>query len=145
MLNNISVDTAALMTGYFKPQRHSSVTAEAPVYRDAARHGSLGSGSLQLDNYASNPVLSKALSRIEKRLDEVTSIIHHQQQQQQQATSSPQVVETPHTHPNRRRSTVSPVLRDAAQGRTRRSSHSQSKPEVLRRDSRLSEWQAPGM
>jgi hypothetical protein len=141
-LNNTSVDTAALMTGYFKPQRNSSVSADAPVYRDVMRRGSLGSGSFGVDSYATSPVLSKALCRIEKRLDEVTSIINQQQQQQQ---ASLQAAETPHSHGSRRHSTVSPMLRDATQGRARRSSHSQSKPEVLRRESHLDQWQGPGM
>ncbi|KPI86984.1 hypothetical protein ABL78_3937 [Leptomonas seymouri] len=139
-LNNMSVDTAALMTGYFKPQRYSSITADAPVYRDALRRRSLGSTSLTLaDNNSASPVLSRALNRIEKCLDEVTSIIHHQQQ------TSPQTLETPHSHGSRRHSTVSPMLRDAAQSRARCTSHSQSKPDVLRRESHRDQWQGPGM
>ncbi|KPA75755.1 hypothetical protein ABB37_08291 [Leptomonas pyrrhocoris] len=139
-LNNISVDTAALMTGYFKPQRHSIVTADTPVYRDAIRRGSLEGTSLPFaDNCATSPVLTKALSRIEKCLDEVTSIIHQQQQQQQQ--TSLQALGTPQSHGSRRHSTVSPMLRDATQGRARRSSHSQAKSEILRRESHLDQWQ----
>lgn len=141
-LNNMSVDTAALMTGYFKPQRHSNAAvAGVPVHRDVMRRGSLGSGMFPADSFATSPVLSKALSRIERRLDEVTSIIHQQQQQ----LTSPPLTESPHGHSSRRQSTASPVLRDAAQGRTRRSSHSQSKPDILRRESHLDQWQGPGM
>lgn len=142
-LNNCSVDTAALMTGYFKPQRHSSTGQDLRFHRDAVPYnGAGGSGVLASDGYATSPILSKALSRIERRLDEVTSIIH---MQHQQAASQALTPSHGHGGSGRRLSTVSLAARDAAQGFTRRVSRSHSKQDILRRESHLDQWQGPGM
>ncbi|CAJ1987020.1 WW domain containing protein [Leishmania donovani] len=141
-LNNCSVDTAALMTGFFKPPRHSVATHDTAFHRDVMGYNALGSGSnLPMDNYAASPILSKALSRIERRLDEVTSIIHMQHQQ-----TASQAMTPSHGHGNsRRHSTVSPVVREAVPGYVRRTSRSHSKSDALRRDTHLDQWQAPGI
>ncbi|KAG5510233.1 hypothetical protein GH5_08340 [Leishmania sp. Ghana 2012 LV757] len=141
-LNNCSVDTAALMTGFFKPPRYSSVTPDTGLHRDVMGYSAFGSGCiLPMENYATSPILSKALSRIERRLDEVTSIIHMQHQQAASQSMSPS-----HGHgSSRRHSTVSPVTREAVPGYLRRTSRSHSKPDALRRETHLDQWQAPGI
>ncbi|CAJ1006488.1 putative WW domain containing protein [Leishmania naiffi] len=141
-LNNCSVDTAALMTGFFKPPRYSIAGPDTAFHRDVMGYNGLGSGStLSMGNYPASPILSKALSRIERRLDEVTSIIHMQHQQAASQTMTPF-----HGHgSSRRHSTVSPGVREAVPGRVRRTSHSHSKSDALRRDTHLDQWQAPGM
>lgn len=77
---NVSLDTAALVTGYFKPQR-------TPTFDPAARRMSLSAGAMSgglftpFESPATTPVFANALSRIERRLDEVTSMIHFQKAQ----------------------------------------------------------------
>ncbi|KAG5484488.1 hypothetical protein LSCM1_07859 [Leishmania martiniquensis] len=141
-LNNCSVDTAALMTGFFKPPRHSSVTPDTALHRDVMGYSAFGSGcTFPMENYASNPIFSKALSRIERRLDEVTSIIHMQHQQ-----TASQAMTLSHGHgSSRRHGTVSPATREAVSGYVRRTSRSHSKSDPLRRETHLDQWQAPGM
>lgn len=92
---NCSVDTAALVTGFFRPQRG---TGAFPSDNPGERRTPLSTGALSgtiftpFESPATTPVLSNALSRIERRLDEVTSLIslqkgslspssRHQQQQ----------------------------------------------------------------
>ncbi|GET86787.1 hypothetical protein, conserved [Leishmania tarentolae] len=141
-LNNCSVDTAMLMTGFFKPPQHSIAIHDTPFHRDVMGCSALECGiNLPADNYAASPILSKALNRIERRLDEVTSIIH---MQHLQTTSQAMTPSCGHGS-NRRHSTVSPVARDAVPGYVRRTSRSYSKSDALRRDTHLDPWQAPGV
>lgn len=136
-MNNCSVDTAALMTGFFKPQRLSGSSSMSPR-RGSWSRGSLVSGQLLPDSTATSPVLSKALSRIEKRLDEVTSIIHQQQQHNNFLGMS---IPSYATNSQHRHSSRSPTKRQAMNHH--RSSASMTKPELVRRDSHLDPWQGP--
>ncbi|KAK7202233.1 WW domain containing protein [Novymonas esmeraldas] len=142
-LNNCSVDTAALMTGFFKPRRYSIATPEVAFHRDVGGFGTMGGGggAVMVDNYAASPILSKALSRIERRLDEVTSIIHMQHQQ-----TTAQIMAPPHAHSgSRRHSAALGLIREGVPAYTRRMSRSLSRPDAARRESHLEQWQAPGV
>ncbi|KAG5509848.1 hypothetical protein JKF63_07493 [Porcisia hertigi] len=141
-LHNSSVDTAVLMTEFFKPLRYSGRAPDTRYHRDVMGYNAMGSSSAPpKDSYATSPVFSKALSRIERRLDEVTSIIHMQNHQ----ALSQAVTPFQRHSSGGRHSTVSPALRETLPGYVRRVSRSHSKPDALRRETHLDQWKAPAM